>query len=212
MNQKLLRTILVATVVLTAGYYWYANYYNNDDDSNSDLIHVFSPKVNEVVKSPLVITGEARGNWYFEASFPVRLLDANGNELAITPAQAKGDWMTTNFVPFEATLIFPQPTTATGVLVLEKDNPSGLPENDAEVRIPIKFNLLDERLAVCKPTGCSGQICSDEEMMSTCEYKEEYSCYKNARCERQANGRCGWTQTEELRICLEISFPQPVID
>jgi spore germination protein GerM len=54
-------------------------------------------------------------------------------------AQAQGDWMTTNFVPFSSTLTFSTPTTPTGILVLQKDNPSGLPENDAEIRIPVRF-------------------------------------------------------------------------
>jgi len=55
------------------------------------------------------------------------------------PAQAQGDWMTENFVPFAATLDFTTPTTATGSLILEKDNPSGLPENDKQLTIPVKF-------------------------------------------------------------------------
>lgn len=55
----------------------------------------------------------------------------------------------------------------------------------------------------CYVGGCSGQLCGDEpDMMSTCEYKEEYSCYKDARCERQPSGACGWTDTQELKICL----------
>lgn len=55
----------------------------------------------------------------------------------------------------------------------------------------------------CYIGGCSGQLCGDEpDMMSTCEYKEEYSCYKDARCERQSSGACGWTETQELKICL----------
>ncbi|MDO8536684.1 MAG: PQQ-dependent sugar dehydrogenase, partial [bacterium] len=55
----------------------------------------------------------------------------------------------------------------------------------------------------CKPTGCSGQICSDEDMITTCEYRAEYACYKGAKCEQQASGKCGWTQTQELQSCLK---------
>jgi|SRR3989344_1432829 len=55
----------------------------------------------------------------------------------------------------------------------------------------------------CYIGGCSGQICSGEkDVASTCEYKEEYACYKSAICARQADGQCGWTQTQELRDCL----------
>lgn len=56
--------------------------------------------------------------------------------------------------------------------------------------------------AGCKITGCSGQICADKEVVSTCEYLPKYDCYKNASCERQGNGECGWTQTDKLTQCL----------
>jgi hypothetical protein len=57
-------------------------------------------------------------------------------------------------------------------------------------------------LKPCMKTGCSGQICSDEEVVTTCEYRTEYECYKKAKCERQANGECGFTKTPELTSCL----------
>ncbi|OGF67289.1 hypothetical protein A3I27_02100 [Candidatus Giovannonibacteria bacterium RIFCSPLOWO2_02_FULL_43_11b] len=104
-----------------------------------DLIKLNSPKPNDIVLSPLVIEGEARGTWYFEASFPISLVDANGKLLARTPAEAQGEWMTENFVPFKAGLKFDTPTTDTGFLILEKDNPSGLPEHADELKIPVKF-------------------------------------------------------------------------
>ena len=95
---------------------------------------------NDTVSSPLVVSGEARGTWYFEADFPVRLYDANGSELAVGIAQAQDDWMTEDFVTFMVTLEFQAPATKTGYLILEKSNPSDLPENAAEVKIPVKFN------------------------------------------------------------------------
>jgi hypothetical protein len=102
-------------------------------------IEVNTPAPNATVASPLTVTGRARGMWYFEASFPVRLLDGNGQEIAVAPAQAQGDWMTEDFVPFQVTLTFVQPATPTGTLVLQKDNPSGLPEHDASVSVPVQF-------------------------------------------------------------------------
>ena len=105
----------------------------------SRFIQVSYPMPNQKVASPLKVSGKARGNWYFEASFPVKILDSNGKELGIVPAQAKGEWMTTEFVQFEATLTFEKPTTKTGTLVLQKDNPSGLPKYDDSISIPIRF-------------------------------------------------------------------------
>ena len=60
----------------------------------------------------------------------------------------------------------------------------------------------DNQNKPCFKTGCSRQVCSDEEVVTTCEYRSEYDCYKTARCERQANGKCGFTDTPELRRCL----------
>jgi hypothetical protein len=66
----------------------------------------------------------------------------------------------------------------------------------------------------CKRTGCSGQLCSDEHVATTCEYRAEYACYRDAECARQASGECGWTATEDLARCLAESlgppFPPPV--
>lgn len=104
-----------------------------------DLLVVTYPLTGTMVKSPLVITGRARGSWFFEASAPVRILDAHGKELGVVPAQTEGNWMTTDFVNFSAILSFKTPTTATGTLVFEKDNPSGLPQNDKKFEMIVRF-------------------------------------------------------------------------
>ncbi|MFA5746610.1 MAG: Gmad2 immunoglobulin-like domain-containing protein [Candidatus Paceibacterota bacterium] len=114
--------------------------YIGNEMEKQDLIRVDSPRPNQTVNSPLMVTGQARGTWFFEASFPVKIFDANGKQLGAIPAQAKSDWMTEDFVPFEAVLQFEVSETATGTIVLEKDNPSGLPQNADELRIPIRFD------------------------------------------------------------------------
>lgn len=105
----------------------------------NDFIEVENLNANQKIVSPLAIEGKARGNWFFEASFPIELTDESGKRLAIAVAQADGEWMTTDFVPFRATLEFKKPDADRGWIIFKKDNPSGLPENDAEVKIPIKF-------------------------------------------------------------------------
>ncbi|KKW11315.1 MAG: hypothetical protein UY50_C0016G0007 [Parcubacteria group bacterium GW2011_GWA2_49_9] len=104
-----------------------------------DLIRIAEPRPNAVITSPLKISGMARGNWFFEASFPVKLFDGNGEIIARGVATAKSNWMTSEFVPFEATLSFTVPIMTAGTLVLDKDNPSDLPENDDVLRVPILF-------------------------------------------------------------------------
>lgn len=54
----------------------------------------------------------------------------------------------------------------------------------------------------CRPTGCSGEICSDQDVASTCIYKPEFECYKTAVCERGSGGKCGWRATGDLTQCL----------
>jgi len=173
-----------------------------------DKIIVSSPLPYAAVSSPLALVGQARGMWFFEASFPVRLFDANGKELAVIPVAAQSEWMTEDFVPFTGTLSFPPPATQTGMLVFEKDNPSGLPEHADSISIPVTFSDFSTSsqpivVGECKPTGCSGQICSDQDIASTCEFLEEYACYQNAMCTRQQNGQCGWTQTAMLSLCIQ---------
>ena len=60
--------------------------------------------------------------------------------------------------------------------------------------------------AACYVGGCSSQICSDQpDMVSDCMYREEYACYKQATCERQSTGQCGWTETPALTACVTSS-------
>lgn len=58
----------------------------------------------------------------------------------------------------------------------------------------------------CAVAGCSGQLCvsADEagDIVTTCEYRSEYACYKEASCEPQSNGKCGWTMSNDLKTCL----------
>jgi hypothetical protein len=103
-------------------------------------IIVTSPQPNQVIHSPVTVAGKAKGVWFFEATFPVKLLDGNGKEITDwVPAHAQADWMTDAWVPFQVTLEFKNPTTATGTLLLQNDNPSGLPENQEEFRLPVRF-------------------------------------------------------------------------
>ncbi len=83
------------------------------------------------------IIGQAKGNWFFEGSFPIVLQDENGKVIVTTIAQATKDWMSPDFVPFEATLNFNVISDINGTLIFKKDNPSGLPEHDAQLAIPV---------------------------------------------------------------------------
>ncbi len=115
-------------------------------DEKADLIVLTTPVPNGVVLNPLMLSGQARGYWYFEASFPITVTNWDGLIIGEGYATASGDWMTEEFVPFTATVEFENPYVEgqpdfmkRGFLILKKDNPSGLPENDDALEIPIFF-------------------------------------------------------------------------
>lgn len=101
----------------------------------SSMVSV-SVSPNDRVKSPLSVKGIAPNNWFFEAVFPVQLLDANGIVIAEAPAQAQSDWTVEGPVPFVAELAFAVNGDTPATLVLAEDMPSGLP-GQREVRIPV---------------------------------------------------------------------------
>ena len=89
------------------------------------------------------------------------------------------------------------------------DPPLTSPEGEL---IMAKFDVFESGGSQAAPkndciiSGCSSEICGEESLVSACEEKPEYACYKNAVCERQTDGKCGWTKTEELKECLSIGF------
>ena len=48
---------------------------------STENIKVSAPLQNDVVNSPLKVSGEAKGSWFFEGSFPISLKDSDGNIL-----------------------------------------------------------------------------------------------------------------------------------
>lgn len=128
-----------ACVLIFAGCSFSAPEEKPHSEDWSHLIRVESPRAGSTVEGAVAITGEARGVWFFEATFPVELQDAEGNVVVQSYATAQGNWMTEDFVPFSASVDTDAVATATGTLVLRRSNPSGLPEHDADVRIPLRF-------------------------------------------------------------------------
>lgn len=62
---------------------------------------------------------------------------------------------------------------------------------------------VDEfRAASCAATGCSGQVCANATVNTTCDVRPEYACYRSATCEAQSSGLCAWTPTAALTQCL----------
>ena len=114
-------------------------------DLDTDPI-ILAPDLSRPLVSPLNLAGEARGFWFFEGQFPIKLIDDKNNVVATATAKAKGEWMTTEFVTFSATLNFKNPEAKKGELILIKDNPSGLKSQDQEIRLPIFFQKMNDSI------------------------------------------------------------------
>lgn len=110
--------------------------------TKDDLIVLESPLTKDAITSPLVVKGKARGNWFFEGSFPVTLVNWDGLIIAEGYATAQGEWMTTEYVSFEGTITFARPDTQVsdrGWIILKKNNASGEPQFDNALEVEIKY-------------------------------------------------------------------------
>jgi hypothetical protein len=86
---------------------------------------------------------------------------------------------------------------------------STISQNDYQIvfeviqRSQSEINPSQPSTGACYVGGCSAEVCSDQpNVASNCIYRPEFACYKKSKCERQSNGLCGWTQNEELKMCL----------
>jgi hypothetical protein len=112
------------------------------ENTSPDDIVVTLPFPGAVTGKDFSVRGKARGFWFFEASFPVFLIDKDGNQLAVglaSPEPAGTDWMTSEFIGFKADMVVPETFTGPALLIIQNDNPSGLPENQKSVSFPINI-------------------------------------------------------------------------
>ena len=103
----------------------------------SSRVMVTSPQPHTHVGHAFTVAGVAPGPWYFEAQFPVQVRDPKGNIVGRAPGLAAGDWQTDKLVTFTANMQVDATYHGPATLILLKDNPSGLPENDDAVSFPI---------------------------------------------------------------------------
>lgn len=104
------------------------------------MIRVTTPALDSTVGQEVEVTGQASG-WYFEASFPLKVVDDKGKVLFEGPLTAKSDWMTSAYVPFHEKITLEKSSAPTGKFIFQKSNPSGLPENDRSFEVPVRFGF-----------------------------------------------------------------------
>lgn len=121
-----------------------SNINTNVNGANTEEIIITEPQENDLVTSPVTIRGQAKGSWFFEAVFPIQIVDGSDNQIGFGTARAADDWQTDEFVDFTAQITFDNKESKTGYLVLHNDNPSGLEKFAKEYRIPVRFSSAEK--------------------------------------------------------------------
>ncbi len=179
--------------------------------SNPDIKTV-EPYSGSTVKNQMLIEGVARASWFSQGVAPGEVRNERGEKVGafiIKKATSTIPTPSNSFVSYTGTLQYGDPDTKTGYIIFKRG--TGTTTN-ATLSVPVRFYETNTNsqsfltpppvASECRKTGCSGQICADQEIMTTCEFRTEYACYQNAKCERQPNGTCGFTPTSELTGCL----------
>lgn len=174
-------------------------------------IKITTPNSGSTVKNEMMIEGVAKTSWFAQSIASGDIRNEKNEKIGAFTIRTQSTLKDNSFVTFTGKIIYSDPQTKTGYIVLNKANPTGDVSKNVSLWVPVRFQetnssgntfLTPPNTRECRKTGCSGHICSDTDLVTTCEFKQEYACFQNARCERQQNGECGFTQTEELNTCL----------
>ena len=151
MKQKLFLILSIIVFLAVLVFVLYARFLGMDQITNTNTnipvvkndpgIHVITPTQDEVIASPLKITGIVNGNGWigFEGQVgTVKLFDEKNNELGMAILTAKGEWMQAK-IDFETTLWFDYSGEGSGKLVFYNENPSGELERNKTLTLLIKL-------------------------------------------------------------------------
>ncbi len=119
---------------------------SNTPPPANQMITITSPKEGDTVDATngFTVTGQAKGNWYFEATAPIAIYAKNGIKLTETYISAQGEWMTTNFVPFSGTISpFLTNGATEGYIEFSNSNPSDNEGFRRSLRVNVKFAIQE---------------------------------------------------------------------
>lgn len=100
--------------------------------AENKIIKITSPKINEAIKSPLMLSGQAAP---FNGALQVRLKDASGLILAQKQIMSKSGQ---RIAPFTSVIIFKKPTRAKGAVEIFTRPPNESMEANKLI-IPVSF-------------------------------------------------------------------------
>ena len=104
--------------------------------NKNDLVS-FSVLPNSKVQGVVSYRGIIKGGYFFEANIRVAVADKDGKVIKQSNAMATTDWMTAGPVSFEGNIDFSGLPKGEAYIKIENDNPSGLPQNDKSVSVPV---------------------------------------------------------------------------
>lgn len=152
-KNKVLQTVLFILLLLVLGfgaYYLYSKGvicksnkvteekeggYKTDKGVSFELI---SPLPNSEMECEFTLAGEMPREWFFENSFQYSIL-VDGKEVLTGSVQSKDDYTVKEILTFSEKIECEEGCFGDGEIVLKNANPSGLPENADQYRIPVKF-------------------------------------------------------------------------
>jgi len=154
-KNKVLQTILFILLLLILGlgtYYLYSKGvickpkvteekkdeqggYKTDEGLSFELI---SPLPNSEIECGFTLAGKMPREWFFENSFPYSII-VDGKEVLVGSVQSKDDYTVKEILTFSEKIECKEGCLGDGEIVLKNANPSGLPENADQYRIPVKF-------------------------------------------------------------------------
>jgi hypothetical protein len=107
----------------------------------NEYIEVSSPQANEkIVGSSVNVKARVLAPWLSEAVAPIEVTDFSGKVLGTGQIVGPNDWMTRNgWMQIETKVDFKNNGAKKGFVVFKKDNPSGDPKRDQQVKVPVNF-------------------------------------------------------------------------
>ncbi len=122
-----------------------------EESEKGDTIYLEEVKSGDVLSVEDEILGRAPSNWYFEGTFPVRIFNQQGEEIAVLFAVATQEWTQEGYVPFSLELhsnLIDLKEESVVVIQFEKDNPSGLEENADYLKITVTLKPVEQEKTI----------------------------------------------------------------
>lgn len=103
-----------------------------------------SPLPKSELGCTFLLSGKMPREWFFENVFPYRI-EIEGVEVVRGLVQSHDDYTVKEMLTFSQELECIGKCLGNSEIILRRDNPSGLEENDDEYRIPVKFTQNCEK-------------------------------------------------------------------